>query len=153
MIQTPHPVHPIAELIGRRKDGRIAARVGGRELLFTQEQLAEYITKREEGIRLEKADPLRYGHEPVSWTRADRERLRLREKYPVGVIEEWNLGGNRASKSERAAKRIVELMIGKEGARVWCLQSTEASSIENQQSLIWKYLPPEYKTESGKLRQ
>ncbi len=153
MIQTPHPVHPVVELIGRRKDGRIAARVGERERIFTKEQLAEYIAAREEGIRLEKADPLRYGHEPVSWSRADGERGRLREKFPVGVIEEWNLGGNRASKSERAAKRIVELMISRENARVWCLQSTEASSIENQQSLIWKYLPPEYKTESGKLRQ
>jgi hypothetical protein len=153
MMQTPHPVHPIVELIGRRTDGRIAARVGDRERLFTQDQLAEYITKREEGIRLEKADPLRYGVEPVSWARADRERARLREKFQVGVIEEWNLGGNRAGKSERAAKRIVQLMIEKDFAKVWCLQSTEASSIENQQGLIWKYLPPEYKSETGKLRQ
>jgi hypothetical protein len=102
---------------------------------------------------LEKTDPLRYGIEPVSWARADAERYRLREKYPVGVIEEWNLGGNRAGKSERAAKRIVELMIEKDFAKVWCLQSTEASSIENQQGLIYKYLPPEYRSETGKLRQ
>ena len=153
MIQTPHPVHPIVELIGRRKDGRIAARVGERERIFTRDQLAAFITAREEGIRLEKADPLRYGIEPVSWARADAERSRLREKYPVGVIEEWNLGGNRAGKSERAAKRIVELMIQKDFAKVWCLQSTEASSIENQQGLIYKYLPPEYRSETGKLRQ
>jgi hypothetical protein len=153
MIQTPHPVHPIVELIGRRKDGRIAARVGERERIFTRDQLAAFITAREEGIRLEKTDPLRYGIEPASWARADAERSRLREKYPVGVIEEWNLGGNRAGKSERAAKRIVELMIEKDFAKVWCLQSTEASSIENQQGLIYKYLPPEYRSETGKLRQ
>jgi hypothetical protein len=153
MIQTPHPVHPIVELIGRRKDGRIAARVGERERIFTRDQLAAFITAREEGIRLEKADPLRYGIEPASWARADAERFRLREKYPVGVVEEWNLGGNRAGKSERAAKRIVELMIQKDFAKVWCLQSTEASSIENQQGLIYKYLPPEYRSETGKLRQ
>ena len=153
MIQTPHPVHPLVELIGRRKDGRIAARVGEREVVMTKDQLAAYITQREEGIRLEKIDPLRYGVEPVSWVRADKERARLREKIPVGVIEEWNLGGNRAGKSERAAKRIVELMLAKESSKVWCLQSTEASSIENQQGLIYKYLPPEYKTDSGKLRQ
>jgi hypothetical protein len=153
MIQTPHPVHPIVELIGRRKDGRIAARVGERERIFTRDQLAAFITAREEGIRLEKADPLRYGIEPASWARADAERYRLREKYPVGVIEEWNLGGNRAGKSERAAKRIVELMIEKDFSKVWCLQSTEASSIENQQGLIYKYLPPEYRSETGKLRQ
>jgi hypothetical protein len=153
MLQTPHPVHPLVELIGRRKDGRIAARVGERERIFTKDQLAAFITAREEGIRLEKADPLRYGHEPSSWVRADAERARLREKFPVGVIEEWNLGGNRAGKSERAAKRIVQLMIEKDFAKVWCLQSTEASSIENQQGLIWKYLPTEYKSETGKLRQ
>jgi hypothetical protein len=153
MLQTPHPVHPVVELRSKRRDGRIVARVGERERLFTQEQLVDYITKREEGIRLEKADPLRYGHEPVSWARADAERARLREKFPVGVIEEWNLGGNRAGKSERAAKRIVELMIQKDFAKVWCLQSTEASSIENQQGLIYKYLPPEYRSETGKLRQ
>lgn len=153
MVQTPHPVHPIVELLGRRKDGRIAARVGERERIFTRDQLAAFITAREEGIRLEKADPLRYGIEPASWARADAERARLREKYPVGVVEEWNLGGNRAGKSERAAKRIVELMIEKDFAKVWCLQSTEASSIENQQGLIYKYLPPEYRSETGKLRQ
>ena len=153
MIQTPHPVHHVVEMLGRKADGTIAARVGERERIFTREQLAAYITQREEGINLEKSDPLRYGHEPASWDRADRERARLREKFPVGVVEEWNLGGNRAGKSERAAKRIVELMIQKDFAKVWCLQSTEASSIENQQGLIYKYLPPEYKSESGKLRQ
>ena len=153
MLQTKHPVFPEAKPLSREADGRIVCAVGGVERLFTHEQLVAYITQREESIRLEKSDPLRYGYEPISWVRADSERSRLRESYPVGVIEEWNLGGNRAGKSERAAKRIVEMMIEKDFSKVWCLQSTEASSIENQQGLIYRYLPPEYKSESGKLRQ
>ena len=152
-IQTPHPVFPEAVPKARRPDGTMVVSIGGADRIFTQEQLVDYVTKREEGIRLERADPLRYGFEPVSWKRADAERARLREKFKIGVIEEWNMGGNRASKSERAAKRFVEQILAKEGARGWCLQSTEASSIENQQSLIYKYLPPEYRVESGKLRQ
>lgn len=151
--QTPHPVHPVIVPLSKRKDGAFNCQIGSLKKALTAEQITAYIVKREEGIRNEKSDPLRYGYEPKGWARADRERARLRDKFPVGVIEEWNLGGNRAGKSERAAKRIVQLLIEKEGARVWCLQSTEASSIENQQSLIYKYLPPEYKTESGKLRQ
>lgn len=148
-----HPVY--LQAIPRRKlpDGRIIASVGSQERIFTSDQLLDYENLRAERISQEKHDPLRYGYEPISWQRADKERARLREKFPIGVIEEWNLGGNRAGKSERAAKRIVELLLSKPGARVWCLQSTESSSRENQQSVIWRYLPPEYRHESGKLRQ
>jgi hypothetical protein len=153
MIQSTHPVFPEAKPLSREADGRIVCAVGGVERLFTQEQLVDYITQREESIRLEKSDPLRYGYEPPAWLRADQQRSALREKFPVGVVEEWVFGGNRAGKSERAAKRIVQMMLSTDNARVWCLQSTEASSIENQQSLIWKYLPPEYRHESGRLKQ
>jgi hypothetical protein len=114
---------------------------------------AEYFAKRAEMLRLTETDPLNFGHEPQVWHLADEQQKILREKFPVGVIEELDLGGNRASKSERAAKRVMQLLRDKPDARVWCLQSKEDISRIAQQSLFWKYLPPEWKRDSGKLKQ
>lgn len=110
--------------------------------------------KREEAIDLELRDPFRYGYEPPVWSVADRQLADLRAQFPHGVVELMLFGGNRAAKSEWAAKRVMQALVEKENARWWCLQSTEASSIQNQQSLLWKYLPTEWKpAETGKLRQ
>jgi hypothetical protein len=152
---TLHPVHPAPLILGRVGVDRVLIDTGypdrGRVEMGIQDY-ARYFAERENLLRMEREDPLRYGYEPKVWGLADEHRKILRERFRVGVIEEIDLGGNRASKSERAAKRIVQLMMEKPNARVWCLQSTERSSIENQQSLIWKYLPAEYRTSSGKLK-
>ena len=154
LIPTEWALYPLPELESVEAGGRIICRHSGVRKAFTLDQLVEYVQIREKQIQREKTDPLRYGFEPNIWGVADRERAKLRSKFPVGVIEELNLGGNRASKSERAAKRIMELLVNTAGAMVWCLQSNETSSRQNQQSLLWKFLPPEWKpTESGKLRQ
>jgi len=113
----------------------------------------EYFAGRRDIIQLRLQDPLNYGYEPDVWRLADEQQKALREKYPVGVIEELDLGGNRASKSERAAKRMMQLLRDTPGARVWCLQSKEDISRIAQQSLFWKYMPLEWKRESGKLKQ
>jgi hypothetical protein len=151
---TEHPVYGAPVILGRLEGDALLVETGldGQRRMSVAEY-AKFFTERERLLGLEKDDPLRYGYESAVWKKADAERAALREKFPVGVIEELDLGGNRASKSERAAKRIIQLMLDKPGARVWCLQSTERSSIENQQSLLWKYLPAEYRTSSGKLKQ
>jgi hypothetical protein len=41
-------------------------------------------------------------------------------------------------------------MLSTPRANVWCCQATETSSRQNQQSVIWKYLPPEFKATDGK---
>lgn len=113
----------------------------------------QYIANRREMIMLTQEDPLNYGYEPEIWRIADEQQRILREKFPVGVIEELDLGGNRASKSERAAKRMMQLLRDKPGARVWCLQSKEDISRIAQQGLFWKYMPREWKRETGKFKQ
>lgn len=90
-------------------------------------------------------DPLRYGFEPEIWKVADFHREELRKLLPEGVIHEVNLGGNRSSKSERAAKRVVQALVKNAGSRWWCAEETEESSRGNQQRLIYKYIPPEWK--------
>ena len=46
------------------------------------------------------------------------------------------LGGNRAGKTEFAAKLVAETLVNKENAVVWCLHSSLPSSIELQQPVV-----------------
>ena len=110
--------------------------------------ILEMYHKREELIRLagDEGDPYRYGFDLEHWKDADRELRRpaIKGQY-VG-------GGKRATKSERAAKRMVQAAMAFPKGRMWCMQGTEKTSIAEQQSLIWKYLPPEVKALNGKKR-
>jgi phage terminase large subunit-like protein len=105
-----------------------------------------------EGIKRQLADPLRNGAELDIWKLADARMAEFRKRFPKDVLIELDLGGNRASKTERRAKRLVENMVNNAGWRAWACQSTETASIQNQQNIIYKYLPPEWKPESGRLR-
>lgn len=122
---TPTP-HPVLKLPDKEQS-----------LAMGAEKLKEFFLKREELIRLEKADPFRYGYELESW--------RLAEKQWSLVKELLFLGGNRAGKSDYAAKRVVKKLVEKENAKVWCFQTSAPNSVEMQQPLVWKYLPAEWK--------
>lgn len=125
---TPHPIlklpteQEIAELV----------KLKGKDVVI------ELLQLREDKIKAEKEDPYRHGYEPFHWKDADK----LLEEYDELLI----LGGNRAGKTEYAAKRAVYTLVNKPNARVWCLHTTSQSSIQMQQNVIWKYLPPEFKT-------
>lgn len=132
---TPHPFLPWftdAELVGalRQVDGpaRVAA-------LFKE---------REERIALagEDGDPLRFGFELKNWPDADRLLGDNKLLYVAG--------GKRASKSEWAAKRVVQSALAHPRGIIWCLQDNVRTSISTQQKLIWKFLPPELKRLNGK---
>ena len=99
--------------------------------------VAHWMKLREEQILREQADPYRAGYEPKHWKEADRLLLKHREL----LIN----GGNRAGKTEYAAKRAVSLLVANKGTRVWCLHTTEKSSIQMQQNVVFKYLPAEWK--------
>ena len=128
MKLTPHPVLRLPST----EDLKALAQKHGAE------KLADILRIREEKILAEKTDPYRHGYEPFHWKDAD-ELLSRHQEICV-------LGGNRAGKTEWAAKRVVSAMVNIPNARVWCLHTTSQSSIQMQQNVIWKYLPPEFKS-------
>ena len=86
---------------------------------------------------MESEDPYNYGYELEQWATADRE---LRAHGEILLM-----GGNRSSKSEWAAKRVVQCLVENPGTIIWCLTETSANSIQFQQKFVYKYLPVEYK--------
>lgn len=51
-----------------------------------------------------------------------------------------------SSKSNFAAKRVIQRLIAKPGVQVWCFSTTFETSVRDQQRLIWAYLPGQWKT-------
>ena len=99
--------------------------------------VADFIQRRERSIALAKDDPLNYGFELECWKEARRQ---LDDADELLV-----LGGNRAGKTEFAAKLVAETLVNKENAVVWCLHSSLPSSIELQQPVVRRYLPPQWR--------
>lgn len=132
---TPHPFLPWfteSEIVGalRQPDGPA--------------KVAALFKEREERIVMasEDGDPLRCGFELRNWPDADRL---VREHKLIYVA-----GGKRASKSEWAAKRVVQAALAHPRGIIWCMQDNVRTSISTQQKLIWKFLPPELKRLNGK---
>lgn len=101
------------------------------------EAAAEVLRRREEKIQAEQNDPYRHGYEPDCWSDAD--------EILMGGTELLIMGGNRAGKTEYAAKRVMQLLCSRPECRIWCLHTTSQTSIQMQQAVIWKYMPPEFK--------
>ena len=135
MIFTAHPIHEAPTLLGRDSAGNVLARFKDGTRRMTPDQLADFWRIREEQIANEKNDPLRYEWQPEAWRRADQ----ILDEHRELLI----LGGNRSGKSSYAAKRIMRSMLDKPDGRFWCFQETAANSVEMQQPLLWKYMPPE----------
>jgi len=106
------------------------------------EIIAELLSARAKAVRDSLADPLRYGFELPHWADAD-ELL----NHSIALII---FGGNRAGKSEYAAKRLVRTLMRYDGAVCWCLHESEETSIATQQKLVWKYLPPEIRAQNNR---
>jgi phage terminase large subunit-like protein len=126
---TPHPILPVLE---PAELARLMTSADGPQLY------AQWFNKRERLIELSIQEPYLYGFELPHWKLVD-------ELWSDTVDEILLLGGNRAAKSEYAAKRTVQTLVDKPRATAWCLQTTNESSIEYQQPLIWKYLPSHWK--------
>ena len=94
----------------------------------------------------EERDPLRYGWRvPASFV-VDVEINRIQGK-PKTVAMILCLGGNRASKSVDAARRVMQLMVSKPGAKVAILCPSEAQAREVAMVYLWRYFPYEWKSE------
>lgn len=61
------------------------------------------------------------------------------------------MGGNRAAKSEFAAKRCMMMLAEKENARVFAMHMSNPRSVRDQQPLFWKYMPPEWQMQTASL--
>ena len=103
-----------------------------------EEKVLKLLQDREDKILAEKMDPYRHGYEPKHWKDSDE----LLSEFDELCV----MGGNRAGKTEWAAKRAMQILTSKPDARVWCLHTTSQSSIQMQQNVIWKYMPAELKT-------
>jgi len=138
---TDHPIIPSPNEEQRR---RMVENVG------VQEVMRMFLT-REQRIRAEQEDPYRYGTELQTWPDADKI---MSEKNELLI-----LGGNRAGKTEYAAKRIAQMFVGmdlsgtmpawvkerteKRGLNIWCLHQSHFTSVSMQQNVLHKYLPKE----------
>lgn len=123
--------HPVIHLPTEEEIVQLAKKLG-------PEQTAELLLRREDKIKAEEADPFRHGYEPSCWADAD--------EILMSGTELLIMGGNRAGKTEYAAKRVMQLLCLRPESRIWCLHTTSQTSIQMQQAVIWKYMPPEFKT-------
>jgi hypothetical protein len=132
----------LAKIIDKMSDHPVMVKPTEDKIRFVAEKhgvdyAAQLIQLREEKIKAEKEDPYRHGYEPFHWAEAD---ALLKEKDELLI-----LGGNRAGKTEYAAKRAIYTLVNKPNSIVWCIHTTSMSSIQMQQNVIWKYIPQEYK--------
>ena len=136
---------PFAEAQVRAAVARAAA--GDAKATAWLDEVAKLFNEREELIRLasEDGDPYVYGWEFPHWLDADRELKECGKGQYVA-------GGKRATKSERAARRIVQAAMHLPRGKIWCFQGAERTSISEQQALIWKYLPRYLKEMNGRTR-
>ncbi len=120
-----------------------------------------YLHKRREAIiRQEIEDPLRYGWESSIWKVCDAllgfdqkkygwldpeygEAMRAHLKFERPVEALLIAGGNRGSKSEYAGKRAQKILNAKDNASAWTFHSSNQNSIEQQQRILWRYMPLE----------
>jgi len=107
--------------------------------------LRDILEKREVGIRLMGNDPLQHGYEPECW--GDARALLTGGVTAAGTKVEghqelWILGGNDSMKSWFLAKLGVEKLVQEPGIEYVFGHNTEASSINQQQKIVHRFLPP-----------
>jgi hypothetical protein len=133
LVWTPHPLLPALS------EEQINAVLEAGKV----DELAAYYQEREKLIRLSEDDPFDYGLEPDHWQDADK--LRAMEILFLIIF-----GGNRAGKSEYAAKRIVQDAMKFPDSVLFCFHENEKASIGLQQKYIYRYLPKHIKALEGK---
>lgn len=117
--------------------------------------------QREDIVRAERDDPYAKGWEPPIWRVCDallgfpwvdpiwaeRMRTHLGFDHPVSIL--LINGGQRGGKSEWASKRVMRILRSNPSARAWALHSKMQMSVDYQQPLFWKYMPPDLRTSKG----
>lgn len=136
----PASAHPLLPWFTDGELVRVLQQPGGAE------RVDALYKERERRIALagdgEGSDPFRYGFELPCWKDADGMAREFKFLYVAG--------GKRAGKSERAAKRFVQAALKYPRGVLWAFQGNLTTSIATQQTLVWKYLPPEVRALNGK---
>ena len=147
---TPYEPHPVLQMPTPEE-----------ALMMGADQWMEAMKKREAAIRQEQTNPLWQAWEPPIWKvcdalwgapwlnaeEAERIRRNLGFRKPVNIL--LLLGGWGSSKTEYAANRISRLMqlIPKE--IFWFMHETRPSQQDQQDPVIYKYMPPNLKTDKA----
>ena len=106
------------------------------------ETVLALLSGRAKQIQQERDDPYRHGFEPEFWDVMDWAVAGRRAERPGQVLEVLILGGNRAAKTEFAAKRMIQGIVGNQEWECLMLHADEPASRAVQQKRSWKYLPP-----------
>ena len=107
------------------------------------ERLGKLLQFRRDVIARAAEDPLFYEPEPDFWADA---RQCLNDRIRTLIL----LGGNRSGKSRVCGKMVMEALVNHPGTTVLCMSEDETASRETQQSILWHYLPAEYKALRGR---
>lgn len=101
--------------------------------------------RREEQIQLEALDPATHGWESPSM-QIVRQLLMGTYRAPDGSTHQADdllfLGGNRSGKTTGGAKLVNERIGRKANAVARCWSQNEQKSIDDQQPVLWQFLPP-----------
>jgi phage terminase large subunit-like protein len=124
--------HPVLKLPTPEQVAAMVARPGGRE------QLEQLYRQREDAIALMEHDPWRHGWRPDIWQTVE-------DHLAADTDEALVMGGNRSSKSEWAAWHVVNDQLTQPNREWACFHSSHDSSIRQQQSRIYKFIPPEWR--------
>jgi phage terminase large subunit-like protein len=130
-------------------------------LAMGAEKWIEAMRRREKAIRDEQAQPLWKAWEPPIWKvcdalwgapwldgdEAEAIRRNLGFRKPVNIL--LLLGGWGSSKTEYAAMRISRLMQLIPKQIFWFMHETRPSQQDQQDPIIYKYLPPNLKTDKA----
>ncbi len=160
----PHPILPAPDA------KELFAQV--RDMAEAEAKWKALHDKRLEIIRKEQTDALRFGWEPDIWfvcrallgspchnpaflRKLDQRlhmtwdqfsaalRAHLGFAKPVSTL--LILGGNRSGKSEFEAKLAMELLVHQDNSKAYAFHEMESRSVEDQQTLFWKFMPPEWR--------
>lgn len=153
----PHPIFTLPT----REQALALERALGREA--AARRLNALIEDRRKRMEAEIADPFQNGFEPPIWHLLDDllcdgkrvclidhpqvlppdiAKSRSSQIELVGRRELFVSGANGASKSEYAAKKLMRILRSAAKALTWAFHETEKESIDRQQPLFVRYLPP-----------
>jgi phage terminase large subunit-like protein len=110
---------------------------------------------RQEKIKAEQEDPIRYGWEPPVWRLCDAllgmpwmpkdvvemvlQTMTMSQRIRILLL----MGANRSGKSRYAARTVMKVLLTTPGARAWCYHENNQNSIEYQQPYLYEYMPVE----------